>query len=214
LSRYACIVADPPWDLTLSGTRRRVKGGGHGAQKLDYQTMTIDEICALQVASIALPETHLWLWTTNQHLEDGFRVMRAWGFKYLAPIHWIKASGQGNWFVHRTQTLLFGYRERCVFPLARYLPNIIESPKPELHSAKPGASFAYIEAVSPEPRIELFARRNRLGWDAWGNECLSVDLPLVPTEFEKAVEAALTDMQKLSQALATVDGLKAKEHSA
>lgn len=177
VSRYGTIVADPPWELTLTGTRKRTKGG-HGGEALDYRTMTIDEICALQVAGIALPGAHLWLWTTNQHLEEGFRVMRAWGFKYLAPIHWIKASGQGNWFVHRTQTLLFGYLERCVFPLARYLPNIIETPKPELHSAKPGASFAYIESISPEPRIELFARRNRLGWDAWGNECLSVELNL------------------------------------
>ena len=162
----------------MTGTRKRIKGG-HGAPSLDYPTMTIEAICSMRVADIALQGAHLWLWTTNQHLEDGFRVMRAWGFKYLAPVHWIKASGQGNWFVHRTQTLLFGYRERCVFPLARYQQNIIESPKPERHSAKPLAAVAYIESISPPPRIELFARTNRLGWDAWGNECLSVNLPLL-----------------------------------
>lgn len=179
MAGYMTIVADPPWDLTLTGTRKRTKGG-HGGPSLDYPTMTIEDICALQVGQQALPGCHLWLWTTNQHLEDGFRVMRAWGFKYLAPIHWIKASGQGNWFVHRTQTILFGYRERCVFSLERYLPNIIEGGKPERHSAKPPHSYAYIESVSPPPRLELFARDNRLGWDAWGNECLSVDLPLEP----------------------------------
>lgn len=180
VQQYATIVADPPWDLTLTGSRRRTKGG-HGGPALAYQTMSIDEICALQVASIAATGAHLWLWTTNQHLEDGFKVMRAWGFKYLAPIHWIKASGQGNWFVHRTQTILFGYREKCEFPLARYLPNIIEGGKPERHSAKPAHSFAYIESVSPPPRVELFARTNRLGWDSWGNECLSKELPLEAT---------------------------------
>lgn len=177
MKRYATIVADPPWDLTLAGKRQRTKGGA-GADALEYPTMTLDAICALQVAVLAMPECHLWLWTTNQHLEDGFKVMRAWWFKYLAPIHWIKASGQGNWFVHRTQTILFGYRERCVFPAARYLPNLIEGGKPERHSAKPNHSYAYIESVSPEPRLEMFARTNRLGWDSWGNECLSVDLPL------------------------------------
>lgn len=161
----------------MAGKRKRTKGG-MGGPSLAYPTMSIDEICALQVGAVATPECHLWLWTTNQHLEDGFKVMRAWGFKYLAPIHWIKASGQGNWFVHRTQTILFGYRERCVFPLARYLPNIIESGKPERHSAKPLASFGYVESVSPPPRLEMFARTNRLGWDSWGNECLSVSLPL------------------------------------
>lgn len=178
MNGYATILADPPWDLTLTGTRKRVKGG-HGGASLDYPTMTLAEICALQVSAHARPDCHLWLWTTNQHLQDGFRVMAAWGFKYLAPIHWIKASGQGNWFVHRTQTMLFGYRERCVFPLARYLPNIIEVEKPERHSAKPDATYAYIESVSPGPRLEIFARPwtalfpKRDGWDVWGNEVVS-----------------------------------------
>jgi N6-adenosine-specific RNA methylase IME4 len=35
-----------------------------------------------------------------------------------------------------------------------------------------------VEEVSPGPYLEMFARDNRLGWDSWGNECLSVDLPL------------------------------------
>lgn len=29
------------------------------------------------------------------------------------------------------------------------------------------------------PRLELFARRNRLGWATWGNECLQ-HVTLVP----------------------------------
>lgn len=179
MTKYATIVADPPWALTLGGNRKRIKGG-MGAEALAYQTMTTDEICALQVGALAMPDCHLWLWTTNQHLEDGFKVMRAWGFKYLAPIHWIKPSGQGNWFVHRTQTILFGYREKCVFPLKRYLPNLFQSSDPKRHSQKPLESIGYIESVSPPPRLELFARDNRLGWDSWGNECLSTDLQVMP----------------------------------
>lgn len=175
---YGTIVADPPWELTLTGTRKRIKGGA-GAEQLEYPTMPLQDICAMNVAALAGPECHLWLWTTNQHLEDGFRVMRAWGFKYLAPIHWIKPSGQGNWFVHRTQTVLFGYRERCVFPLKRYLPNLFHSSDPKRHSQKPLESIGFIESVSPPPRLEIFARDNRLGWDAWGNECLSKELPLM-----------------------------------
>jgi N6-adenosine-specific RNA methylase IME4 len=157
----------------MAGARKRAKEGIKPAS-LEYPTMSIEQICAMPIAPLAAADCHLWLWTTNQHLEDGFKVMRAWGFKYLAPIHWIKASGQGNWFIHRTQTILFGYREKCVFPLARYLPNIFHSGDPKRHSQKPAESIALIEKVSSEPRLELFARENRPGWDAWGNECDSI----------------------------------------
>lgn len=161
----------------MAGQRKRAKERAKPAS-LAYPTMTVDEICALPVAPLADPACHLWLWTTNQHLEDGFNVMRAWGFRYLMPVHWIKPSGQGNWFIHRTQTVLFGYRERCVFPLARYRPNVFSSGDPVRHSQKPIESFKLIESVSPPPRLELFARARRDGWDAWGNEVQS-DVELV-----------------------------------
>lgn len=60
--------------------------------------MSLQEIMALQVAELAADDCHLWLWTTNQFLDAGFDVMRAWGFKYLAPIHWVKPSGCGSFF--------------------------------------------------------------------------------------------------------------------
>lgn len=130
---------------------------------------------ALQVAELAADDCHLWLWTTNQFLDAGFDVMRAWGFKYLAPIHWVKPSGCGSFFVHRSQTCLFGYRRKCLFRGARYLPNIIEA-TPGAHYAKPEATYCYIESVSAAPRLEIFARPwtplfpRRFGWDVWGNE--------------------------------------------
>lgn len=132
--------------------------------------MDIEEILQLPVGDLAGEGAHLWLWTTNQHLRAGFEVLDAWGFKYLAPIHWIKPSGQGNWFIHRTQTILFGYRGTCRFPAARYRPNIIATGNPVRHSQKPVEVYELIESVSPAPRIELFARQRRAGWHCWGNE--------------------------------------------
>jgi N6-adenosine-specific RNA methylase IME4 len=176
---YKTILADPPWQLAMTtGAPRKLAKEGVKPKVLPYPTMPTEAICALDVGSMADEDCHLWLWTTNQHIEDGFKVMRAWGFKYLAPIHWIKPSGQGNWFIHRTQTLLFGYRKKCRFTMDRYRPNILQTREPRRHSEKPTESFELIEAISPAPRLELFARTNRLGWDAWGNECLSVDIPL------------------------------------
>lgn len=167
---FKTIVADPPWEQPLrnGGIRKRAKGDV--ARSFPYPTMPLEAICALRVADLAEVGCHMWLWTTNAFLEAGFQVMRAWGFKYLAPIHWIKPSGLGNWVIHRTQTLLLGYRERCVFDKRRYFPNVIQTGDPVRHSQKPDASYELIESVSHEPRLEMFARQRRPGWSVWGNE--------------------------------------------
>lgn len=165
---YRTILIDPPWQQTMSGKYRESKQ--KRAASLPYATMTIDQIQSLPVASLAASGCHLWLWTTNQYLRHGFDLMEAWGFRYLAPITWVKPSGMGNWFVHRTQTLLMGYRDKCQFNAARYRPTVLDGCSPVRHSQKPSSSYDLIESVSDEPRVELFARSVRPGWDAWGNE--------------------------------------------
>lgn len=165
---YKTILADPPWAMAMAGKRKR--GGRVFAETLPYESMTHADICNLPIRDFADDDCHLWLWTTNSHLQAGFEVMGCWGFKYLAPVHWLKPSGTGNWFIHRTQTLLFGYRKFCKFPLQRYKPNFFISTIPKRHSQKPAESYQLIESISPGARLELFARAKRDGWDAWGNE--------------------------------------------
>lgn len=185
--KYKTILADPPWPQSMAwGGKRRPKQ----ARKLPYPAMSLKDIMSLQVAPLAADDCHLWLWTTNQFLDEGFDVMRAWGFKYLAPIHWIKPSGCGSFFIHRSQTCLFGYRRKCLFPGDRYLPNIVEA-SPGAHSAKPKATYTFIERISQPPRLELFARPwtplfpRRFGWDVWGNEVPSdIELRSAPADAE------------------------------
>lgn len=154
-----------------NGTRNRVK--------LPYPTMPVAEICAMPIAELAEDDAHLWLWTTNEYLEAGFQVMRAWGFRYLAPITWVKPSGIGCWWIHRTQTLLFGYRKKLRMESARYKPTVLFAGNPSEHSAKPQESYELIESVSQPDRIEIFARpwtpmfERRHGWEVWGNEVKS-----------------------------------------
>jgi len=137
---------------------------------LPYPTMSLDKIKELPISELAEKSCHLWLWTTNQFLPAGFEVMMAWGFKYLAPITWVKPSGCGNYFVSVTQTLLFGYKNKCIFPLERYKPTVVHTGLPQNHSQKPEEFYNLIESISPKPRLELFARNKRDGWDCWGNE--------------------------------------------
>ena len=167
--KYSCILADPPWPMKMASQRKRSKEGSKPGS-LPYPTMALEDICKLNVGNLAESGCHLWLWTTNSHLKEGFQVMESWGFKYLVPIHWVKPSGMGNWFIHRTQTLLFGYKEKCVFPLGRYKPNVLLTSDPVKHSQKPDESYRLIESISPGLRLELFARRKIEGWDSWGNE--------------------------------------------
>jgi N6-adenosine-specific RNA methylase IME4 len=181
-SDYRTILADPPWKQQLVG---KGKARPKRARALPYPTMTVDEICALPIGELAGDGCHLWLWTTNEYLEAGFRVMRAWGFKYLAPITWVKPSGMGWFWIHRTQTMLMGYKGRCAFERAKMKPTVLMAGNPDRHSAKPKESYELIESISEPARVEIFARPwtpmfpRRDGWDVWGNE-VPQDVTLVP----------------------------------
>ena len=167
MKKYLTILADPPWHQGMTGLyQTRKLRPAH----LVYPTMPVEEIKEMPVNDLAEISCHLWLWVTNAFLRAGFEIMESWGFKYLAPITWVKPSGCGNYFVHRTQHLLFGYKERCFFNKERYKPTVLITGSPRGHSIKPEESYQLIESISDEPRLELFARQKRDGWDCWGNE--------------------------------------------
>ena len=172
--RYQTILADPPW---------LERGGGQitrGAQR-HYPLMKTEAIAALPVSTWAAPNAHLYLWATNNFLEDGFRVMAAWGFRFITVITWNKKvdgrwqMGIGQYFRGCTEHCLFGvrgvlpYRTRPDGKRAQGLTGF-DAPRTE-HSVKPEALRQMAELVSHGPRLEMFARRPADGWDLWGNEC-------------------------------------------
>jgi N6-adenosine-specific RNA methylase IME4 len=173
--KYRTTLVDPPWPQKTVGrySRRR-----HSRpDRLPYMTMNLVDIKALPVGDFADVGCHLWLWTTNAFLRDGFDVMEAWGFRYLAPVTWVKPSGLGAWFAHATQTLLMGYKGRCIFNGARYKPTAFRA-NPKAHSTKPDEAYRLIESISDAPRLELFARAKRDGWQVWGDE-VECDIAMV-----------------------------------
>ena len=164
--QYQTIVADPPWPVKMSG-----KMALHSAARaLPYETMTVEEIAALPVQEIAADGAHLWLWTTNGFLRAAFDVMEAWGFRYLTTVTWVKPSGYGPWFASTTQHVLFGYRGKCVFPLGRYKPTHFTASPRRKHSRKPDEFYDLVRSISPEPRIDLFNRREIDGFTGWGDQ--------------------------------------------
>ena len=174
---YNTIYADPPWQFR----NRTGKVSPEHKRLARYETMTVADIKQLPIAQLAGEKAHLYLWVPNALLPDGLAVMDAWGFEYKGNIVWEKVRkdgqpdgrGVGFYFRNVTELLLFGIKKksapnRTLAP-ARSQVNLIRTQKRE-HSRKPDEMVPIIEACSQEPRIELFARGLREGWDMWGDE--------------------------------------------
>jgi N6-adenosine-specific RNA methylase IME4 len=178
---FKTVLADPPWRFT-----NRTGKVAPEHRRLDrYSTLALGQICALDVQCAAAKDAHLYLWVPNALLPDGLAVMEAWGFRYVSNIVWSKrrkdggpdGRGVGFYFRNVTELLLFGVRGslRTLAP-ARSQVNLIETRKRE-HSRKPDEQYSLIEACSPGPYLELFARYPRKGWTAWGDEATADAAP-------------------------------------
>jgi Transcriptional activator, adenine-specific DNA methyltransferase len=172
--QYATILADPPWQFQ----NRTGKVALEHRRLLRYPTMEQREILELPVARLAAARSHLYLWVPNALLAEGLRVMEAWGFTYKSNLVWYKVRkdggpdgrGVGFYFRNVTELVLFGVRGSMrTLPPGRTRVNILATRKRE-HSRKPGEIYDLIEACSPGPYLELFARFPRAGWSQWGNE--------------------------------------------
>lgn len=179
---FATILADPPWRFT----NRTGKMAPEHRRLSRYSTMDTLEICSLPIVDIAAATAHLYLWVPNALLPDGIQVMQAWGFKYKSNIVWHKirkdggsdGRGVGFYFRNVTELLLFGVRGKNARTLSagRTQVNYLATRKRE-HSRKPDEVFHIIEACSPGPRIELFARGSRRNWTVWGDQATEEYVP-------------------------------------
>jgi N6-adenosine-specific RNA methylase IME4 len=172
---FSTILADPPWQFQ----NRTGKMAPEHKRLSRYGTMGLDEIKALPVSQLADEPSHLYLWVPNALLPEGLAVMAAWGFQYKSNVVWHKirkdggpdGRGVGFYFRNVTELLLFGVRGKKARTLApgRRQVNFLATQKRE-HSRKPDEMYDIIEACSPGPYLELFARGPRQGWTVWGNQ--------------------------------------------
>lgn len=171
---FATVLADPPWRFA-----NRTGKVAPEHRRLDrYSTLDLPAIRALPVDTVVAPNAHLYLWVPNALLPDALAVMHAWGFRYVSNVVWAKrrkdggpdGRGVGFYFRNVTELILFGVRGSMrTLPPARSMVNMIETRKRE-HSRKPDEQYPMIEAASPGPYLELFARHRRAGWTVWGDE--------------------------------------------
>src|SRR6185312_16706227 len=172
---FSTLLADPPWQFV----NRTGKVAPEHRRLSRYGTMTVAEICALPVREFVTSTAHLYLWVPNALLPEGLRVLAAWGFEYKSNLVWHKVRkdggsdgrGVGFYFRNVTELVRFGVKGRNARTLAagRRQVNLIATRKRE-HSRKPDELYSLLEACSPAPYFELFARGARPGWISFGDQ--------------------------------------------
>lgn len=159
---FDLLYADPPWQLG--------NPDGPWAPENHYSTMPLEEIVALRPPMG--DDAVLFLWVTPGLVPAGVQVMAAWGFTFKAEMIWMKPSiGLGNTVRFQHESLLIGRKGNYPAPDPEDRPpSVIQAPRGR-HSEKPKVFYELIERMYPAAsKLELFARNQRTGWTAWGNE--------------------------------------------
>jgi N6-adenosine-specific RNA methylase IME4 len=177
VKQYGVILADPPWKYANA----KVQGNAENY----YSTMTVDDICALPVGAMAADDCVLLEWCTWPQLQEGIKVMNAWGFDYITGFPWIKVTdvsktlwgeltidvpyGIGFWARGCSEFVLIGRRGNAKPPSDGFIGLL----SPNLHHSRKPESLHHYAMSLPGPYLELFARRPYEGWDIWGNQVKS-----------------------------------------
>lgn len=174
--QYKIIYADPPWRYKVwSGKGKKSTAENH------YPTMDIRQIYDLPVEQLADEDSVLFLWATAPCLQEAINTIRNWGFTFkTVAFTWIKRNkksgslfwGLGHWTRANPEYCLLGTRgqpQRINKAVHSVIESIIRR-----HSRKPDeAAERIVKMMGDLPRIELFARNAKTGWDYWGNEMAS-----------------------------------------
>ena len=185
--KYQIIYADPPWSYKVWSED---KTAAQGCAKRYYQTMSINDICAMPVKDIAAPDCKLFLWATPPCLPEAIKVVEAWGFEYkTVAFCWVKTNkknfapffGIGHWTASNAELCLAGMvKGGKLNRQSKSISQVILSPR-NGHSKKPyEVRDKIVQLCGDLPRIELLARQRTPGWDCWGNEVQSSGANVTP----------------------------------
>ena len=166
--KYRVIYADPPWQYDLEQTSPNL-----GGAIKHYNSMSIEDLCALPINDIADKDAVLFLWITSPKLNLFLQLMEAWGFEYKTSFVWDKVKhNMGHYNSVRHEFLLIGGRGKSTPDLKRLYDSVITIERSEKHSEKPVEFLNIIDDLYQYgSRIELFARQaKKENWYFWGNE--------------------------------------------
>jgi len=174
--KYSIIYCDPPWRYGSKGPR----SGKFG--KLDYSSMSVADLCSMNVAKITESDCSLHMWVTGSFLEDAITVGKAWGFKFVRLDKvWNKKKPSGKahaacgpWGMSDCEViLLFVKGSMCSKQKGkRNQYTSVDAEYTGKHSEKPNIFRDQIEARYQDGlnKLEMFARYSVSGWSVFGNE--------------------------------------------
>jgi N6-adenosine-specific RNA methylase IME4 len=138
--------------------------------------MTGVQISAMRIPDLADPAAQLFLWAPSRQIGDASLLMNTWGFRYRGLFVWCKPLGMGRHMRHSVEFLLWGGRPGAKLVEPKHCPvQLHHWPKPRRHSEKPPEAYRLIRQLSDPPRLDLFARQHRPGFQPWGNEVGKLD---------------------------------------
>lgn len=172
MKKYKIIYADPAWHYDFGQSSSRYVGE-------KYATMKKDDICNLPIKDLTDDDAVLLMWITFPKLEWAFDVIKAWGFTYKTnAFTWVKLNkktpslfwGMGYYTRSNAEICLLATKGKTLERKSHSVHSVVQAPV-ERHSKKPDI-FAdkIVELFGDIPRVELFARDKKDGWDVWGNE--------------------------------------------
>ena len=166
---YNVFYADPPWPYA---NQQHSKEEQVTTINTQYPPEPIEEICAKPISIMAADDAVLFLWTTSPFLEDSFKVINSWGFDYKTSMIWDKAKHNVGYYVSvRHEFLLISTKGSMLPEVPTLFDSVQTIERSDIHSEKPEVFYEIIEALYPSGKyIELYARKKRLNWEAWGNE--------------------------------------------
>jgi N6-adenosine-specific RNA methylase IME4 len=187
--KYRTIVADPPWAYPegiatpavkphIQDRQRGLRTEGRRVVFFPYPALSVAAIAALPIRNLAASDCRLFLWATNKYLVDALTtVSPAWGFTFRQLLVWDKTPNFPPFVTsvapNAAEYVVVATRGRPP-RIGKWPTSVVRGRKPRAeHSRKPEVFLDLAETVSPGPYLELFARRQRLGWDTWGNEALN-----------------------------------------
>ena len=181
--KYDIIYADPPWDYggKMQYDKSNIKDENLGfkrkvfisAADFKYPTLKLRELKELRVDLISADDCILFMWTTGPQLANSIELGEAWGFEYktMAFVWDKQIHNPGRYTLSQTEFVLAFKKGRIPSPRgARNIRQLVSVHRGK-HSEKPEAVIEGITKMFPnQKKIELFARRNYIGWDNWGLE--------------------------------------------
>lgn len=162
---YRTIVIDPPWPMKKSNRTARPN-----QKRMDYNVMPLGEIKRFPLHKfISVDGCHVYLWTTHKHLPDAFDVFKTWGVNYHCTLTWVKNVGFTPFtWMFSTEFVLFGLMGNLAV-IKKGIRTDFRG-KVREHSRKPDEFYEIVKRVSPEPRVDIFSREKRDGFDQYGFE--------------------------------------------